>query len=104
MAEISAIYSVFVPAACIAGIALGGAVAAFSARNIFKKKYLLFSWMYIAVSVVIAVILSVMLRNALTGFVCSRDPVVTVLLYAGIDALMAFLLTDAIFAGRKKGA
>jgi len=104
MEEINLLYSVFVPAACIAGIALGGAVAGFSARNIIKKRYLLFSWIYIAASVVIAVILTRMLANALGGFLCARGPVATVLIYAGIDALMAFLLTDAIAAGRKKGA
>lgn len=104
MGEISLLYSVFVPAACVAGIALGGAAAGFSLRNIIKKRYRLFSWLYTAVSVVVAVVLARMLAGAFIGFVCSRGPVPTVLIYAGMDALMAFILADTIRSGKRKGA
>lgn len=103
MGEINLLYSVFVPAACIIGIALSGIAAGFSIRNIIKKKYRGFSWAYTAISVVIAAILTQMLTNALHGFVCTRGTALTILIYAGIDALMAFIAVDAIFTGKKKG-
>jgi|GEM_PF-2943758 len=103
MGEINFLYAVFVPAACIAGIALSGAAAGFSVRNIIKKRYRKFSFVYIAAAAVIAVVLARMLGNALSGFVCSRGPVLTVLMYGGIVALMVFILTDAIAAGKRKG-
>jgi hypothetical protein len=100
----SAIYTVFIPAACIAGMALGALAVVFSIRNLIKKRYRLFSWIYIAAGVVVAVILARMLTGALLGVTCARGPLLTVLLYAGIDALMIFILADTIVSGRKKGA
>ncbi len=100
----SFIYTIFVPAACIAGMALGAATVVFSIRNIIKKRYRIFSWIYIAAGTVVAVILARMLMNALFGISCSRGPLLTVLLYAGIDALMIFMLADTIASGRKKEA
>ncbi len=98
------IYSLFVPAACIAGIILAGAAAGFSVHNLIRKRYRLFSWLYIGVGAVIVIVLSRMLAGALTGFVCSRGPLLTVLIYGAIDALMVFLLVDAIRSGKKKNA
>lgn len=97
----SAIYTVFVPAACIAGMALGALAVVFSIRNLIKKRYRLFSWIYIAAGVVVAVILARMLMGALLGVTCARGPLLTVLLYTGIDALMVFILADTIVSGKK---
>ena len=100
----SEIYTVFVPAACIAGMALGALAVVFSIRNLIKKRYRLFSWIYIAAGVVVAAVLARMLSSALLGITCARGPLLTVLLYAGVDALMVFIMVDTIVSGRKKEA
>ena len=96
------LYSVIVPALCIIGIGTGSLIIVFSVRNLLKKQYRLFSVIYAAVSGVVLYILMRMLTSIATGFVCARDPVVTLIIYLGIDVLLLFFLSDSVLAGKKR--
>lgn len=87
---------------CVLGIAAGALVIAFSVRNYLRKSSRLFSAMYAAVSGLVLFVLIRMLNNVLNGFICARDPAGTLLIYAGIDALLLFFLRDAVISGKNR--
>ena len=84
------------------GIGTAAGVIVFALRNCIRKRYRLFSVIYTVVSALVLYVFAQMLYSLANGFVCARDPAVTLAIYLVIEVLLLLFLSDTVSAGKKR--